>query len=66
MTHENDFSLLIILQGVEVDWYGRIYFTKCRKEVILSSGTLGSPHILMHSGIGAAEDLTQFGVSIEL
>lgn len=31
-------------------------------EVILSAGTLGSPKILMHSGVGDAAQLAQFGI----
>lgn len=33
-----------------------------RKEVILSAGTVGSPFILMHSGIGDANDLSRFKI----
>ncbi|KAF9460387.1 pyranose dehydrogenase [Collybia nuda] len=33
-----------------------------KKEVILSAGPVGSPFILMHSGIGDAKDLSRFGI----
>lgn len=33
-----------------------------KKEVILSAGSVGSPFILMHSGIGDADDLSRFGI----
>ncbi|KAF8199817.1 alcohol oxidase [Mycena galopus ATCC 62051] len=33
------------------------------KEVILSAGSIGTPHILLHSGIGDAESLTALGIS---
>lgn len=33
-----------------------------KKEVILSAGPVGSPFILMHSGIGDANDLSRFGI----
>lgn len=35
-----------------------------RKEVILSAGTVNSPKILMHSGIGIAEDLKKFEIPL--
>lgn len=37
-----------------------------RKEVILSAGAIGSPHILMHSGIGPAEILARQNIPIVL
>ena len=48
--------------GVEVLWFGKYYTVRCTKEVILSSGTIGSPHILMHSGIGPANHLKEYEV----
>ncbi|PPR01666.1 hypothetical protein CVT26_013107 [Gymnopilus dilepis] len=33
-----------------------------RKEVILSAGSIGTPHILMNSGIGDQKTLKQFGI----
>src|SRR6185437_15438527 len=37
---------------------------KCRDEVILSAGSIGSPHLLMLSGIGPAAQLSQFGIPL--
>ena len=50
-------------RGVEVDWHGRVYHPKASKEVIVSSGAIGSPFVLMHSGIGPAKELKNLGVS---
>lgn len=35
-----------------------------RKEVVLTAGVIGSPHLLMVSGIGPAEDLGPLGVPV--
>ncbi|MGB2461292.1 MAG: GMC family oxidoreductase [Candidatus Puniceispirillaceae bacterium] len=35
-----------------------------RREVILSAGALGSPHLLMLSGIGTGTDLQQHGIDV--
>jgi choline dehydrogenase-like flavoprotein len=41
---------------------GTIY--QASKEVILSSGSLDSPRILMHSGIGPRDQLTDFSIPV--
>ncbi|KAF8177936.1 alcohol oxidase [Mycena galopus ATCC 62051] len=33
-----------------------------RKEIVLSAGSIGSPHILMNSGIGDRDELSKFGL----
>jgi choline dehydrogenase len=38
----------------------------CSKEVILSAGTIQSPAILLHSGIGDAGELKKAGVEVQL
>ena len=43
--------------GVRVEFRGRIVDIQARREVILSAGTIGSPHLLMLSGIGPADHL---------
>ena len=35
---------------------------RCRKEVILSAGTIGSPQILLLSGVGPKDDLEKLKV----
>ena len=39
---------------------------RCRGEVILAAGAIGSPHLMMLSGIGPAEQLTKFGIPVVL
>ncbi|XP_014475859.1 PREDICTED: glucose dehydrogenase [FAD, quinone]-like [Dinoponera quadriceps] len=51
--------------GVElVDKNGRKRMIKCGKEVILSAGSIGSPHILMNSGVGPEKELTKLGIRV--
>lgn len=42
------------------------FFVKARREVIVCCGAMGSPQLLMLSGIGPAEHLAQAGVATEL
>ncbi|MCK5042372.1 MAG: choline dehydrogenase [Sphingomonadales bacterium] len=48
--------------GVEYKKGGRIRKAFAKKEVILSAGAVGSPHILMLSGVGHEEELNQHGI----
>lgn len=49
--------------GVElIDKHGQRRVIKCNKEVILTAGAMGSPQILLNSGIGPREQLTKFGI----
>lgn len=46
-------------------WQGnKIKKAKCNNEIILSAGTIGSPHILQASGIGPADLLKSNGISV--
>lgn len=50
--------------GVEFIRNGVKQVTHARREVILSSGAIGSPHILMNSGVGPQQDLENVGVEV--
>ena len=43
---------------------GKTVQEKCNKEVILCGGAVNSPQLLQLSGIGAAEDLTPYGIAV--
>jgi choline dehydrogenase-like flavoprotein len=51
-------------RAVGVRWRqnGETRGARCRGEVILAAGAIGSPHLLMLSGVGPAADLTSLGV----
>ena len=40
----------------------KVVTSKARKEIILSAGSIGSPHILQVSGIGNADKLSKIGI----
>ena len=48
------------------DRSGNAVTANARKEVILSAGAVGSPHILMLSGIGPADHLVDMGIKVLL
>ena len=48
--------------GVEFMRNNKLETVLAKKEVLLSAGTVGSPHILMLSGVGHKEHLNSFGV----
>jgi len=52
--------------GVRFRQNGVLRGAKCRGEVILSAGAIGSPHLLMLSGIGPAAHLSQHGIDVKL
>jgi choline dehydrogenase-like flavoprotein len=49
--------------GVEVDSGGE-RFTLEAEEIVLSGGAIGSPHILMLSGVGPAAQLRNVGIPV--
>lgn len=50
--------------GVEIERGGRRSVVRARREIVLSAGAVNSPQILMLSGIGAAEELRDFGIAV--
>uniref|UniRef100_A0A8D9B5V5 Glucose dehydrogenase [FAD, quinone] n=1 Tax=Cacopsylla melanoneura TaxID=428564 RepID=A0A8D9B5V5_9HEMI len=52
--------------GVEYVKNNRTHILRARREVILSAGTIHSPVILMHSGIGPAEHLKNKGIPVRV
>ncbi|MGY4494631.1 GMC family oxidoreductase [Pseudomonas sp. TE3610] len=52
--------------GVEVvQPNGQVVFHRAAREVIVSSGAIGSPKLLMQSGIGPADHLREVGIKVE-
>jgi choline dehydrogenase-like flavoprotein len=49
--------------GVRWRQNGELRSARCRGEIILSAGAIGSPHLLMLSGIGPAAHLAQHGIA---
>lgn len=50
--------------GVEVISNGLVYRVAAKREVILSAGAVGSPHILLLSGVGPKDVLDKFEIPI--
>ncbi|MFK3970667.1 GMC family oxidoreductase [Pseudomonas sp. NPDC087358] len=54
-----------VAKGVRVISQGQQTSLTARREVILSAGSLGSPALLMASGIGPANELKDAGIKVE-
>ncbi|CAL8111598.1 unnamed protein product [Orchesella dallaii] len=50
--------------GVTFVREGKIHNVYCRKEIIVSGGTVGSPQLLLLSGVGPAEHLQQLQIPV--
>lgn len=51
--------------GIVYEQKGQKHTLKCNREVILSAGSIGSPHLLQLSGIGRTDVLEQAGIPVE-
>jgi choline dehydrogenase-like flavoprotein len=51
--------------GVVFERNRRLQRIVARKEVIMSAGAIGSPQLLMLSGIGPASDLSALGIAVK-
>ncbi|MET0867414.1 MAG: GMC family oxidoreductase N-terminal domain-containing protein [Pseudorhodoplanes sp.] len=49
--------------GVRFRQHGESKFARCRGEVILAAGAIGSPHLLLLSGVGPASHLAERGIA---
>jgi choline dehydrogenase len=50
--------------GIEYEKDGQKVVARAAREVILSAGAFNSPHILLLSGIGPAEELREHGIAV--
>jgi choline dehydrogenase len=69
MSHAEVSRLLLSagrVTGIEVQRNGRLEQIQADGEVLLSSGAIGSPAILMRSGIGRADALSKVGVAPQI
>jgi choline dehydrogenase len=51
-------------KGVVYEREGKLHTAHAAAEVIVSGGTIGSPQLLMLSGIGPADDLSKLGIRV--
>lgn len=50
--------------GLQLSVYDKHFAVKARREIVLSAGAIGSPHLLMLSGIGPAQQLQAHGIAV--
>jgi choline dehydrogenase len=51
-------------EGVVYEHEGKLHTAHATAEVIVSAGTIGSPHLLLLSGLGPADDLNKLGIHV--
>ncbi|MDX3028328.1 GMC oxidoreductase [Streptomyces scabiei] len=49
--------------GLEVDHLGTVRTIRIDREIVLSLGAYNSPHLLLQSGVGPADELTEGGIT---
>ena len=52
--------------GVRWRQNGELRSARCRGEIVLAAGAIGSPHVLMLSGVGPAAHLAEHGIPLVL
>jgi len=52
--------------GVRWRQNGELRSAKCRGEIVMAAGSIGSPQIMMLSGVGPAADLSKLGIDVVL
>jgi choline dehydrogenase len=50
--------------GIEIVRGGAMQVARATREVLLAAGAIGSPHLLMRSGVGPADELERAGVRV--
>ncbi|KAK7052426.1 GMC oxidoreductase [Favolaschia claudopus] len=63
LVNSNRVNGKITFGGVEFAQGGALFTAKATKEIILSAGSVGTPNILLHSGIGSQKTLSHLGIS---
>jgi choline dehydrogenase len=53
------------VRGVRYERAGKLEVANAEREVLLSAGAIGSPHLLLLSGIGPADHLQSFGIPVQ-
>jgi choline dehydrogenase len=67
LTHAHTFGVAIEESraiGVRYEHQGAMHLARATREVILSAGSIGSPQLLLLSGIGPADELRALGIDV--